>query len=169
MVMWWRRGESNPGPGIFHDDVYMRISRFKVSLSGPPGSGMPFESQLRLDFAARTLSTQARLSCFSRRPSGPGRSGICRTLAGVKRPERSYNRLRLCFFLPFLRACRNLGMQPALQLPPSNPFRPLSLAFLMCSVYVCKLYVRVLYIAHIPDKANSRSRRPHAPAGRKKP
>jgi len=43
----WRRGESNPRPGIFHDDVYMRISRFEVSLSEPPGSGMLYEGQLR--------------------------------------------------------------------------------------------------------------------------
>ena len=139
ITIWWRRGESNPRPGIFHDNVYMRISRFRVSLSQPPGSGMLFESQLRFGFAAHTLSTRARLSCFSRRPSNPCRMGTCRTLAVIKRLGRNYNRLRLCFFLPFLRVCRNLGMRPALQLPPSNPFRPLSLAFGECSVYMKRI------------------------------
>ena len=41
----------------------------------------------------------------------------------VTQPERSYNRLRLYIALPFLRAGRNLGMQPPLQPPPSKPFR----------------------------------------------
>ena len=145
ITVWWRRGESNPRPGIFHDNVYMRISRFRVSLSQPPGSGMLFESQLRFGFAAHTLSTRARLSCFSRRPSDPCRMEDCRTVAGIKRLQRNYNRLRLCFFLPFLRACRNLGMQPALQLPPSNPFRPLSLLFGVCSVYMKTIALQFEY------------------------
>ena len=35
----WRRGESNPGPGIFHDNVYTHSSRFKSRFLSLPGAG----------------------------------------------------------------------------------------------------------------------------------
>ena len=58
----------------------------------------------------------------------------------VTQPERSYNRLRLYIALPFLRAGRNLGMQPPLQPPPSKPFRPLS--------FYCKELLKQYRIYH---------------------
>ena len=36
-------------------------------------------------------------------------------------------------------------MQLALQLPPSNPFRPLSLAFGVCSVYMKRIALQFEY------------------------
>lgn len=89
---WWRRRESNPRPKIIHTGLYMLIPDFDFTCTIPSRQGVVQVSLLAISL----LSEQATDISYpvSRRPFRTHRKNP--EGRWPKRPERSYNRLRLC-------------------------------------------------------------------------
>lgn len=116
----------NPGPKTLPSCLYMLSSRFKSRVRFSPGTGDVRTPARLISLIAPRASTisQPAESTPRIRPYRLGPVGRHRQLTLL---VRSYNRLRLYLFPPFLRADRNSACNIKLQYPRRIRFAPLSI------------------------------------------